>query len=148
MPQQAHNRMQALTFRKVESLPLFRLPQSPSHHPKSNYTMSKSKSRKRKQAVQVDMPSKIVKTTATTITPPPDGTPTPIEPKSVQSIISEEELEITLDTLSTLTKYPNLLKSKACKDLRVAVYDFRQACSTGVNSARMFLPFFPLRFVS
>lgn len=111
--------------------------------------MSKSKSRKRKQTAQVDMPSKIVKTTATTVTPPPDGTPTPIEPKSVQSIISEEELEITLDTLATLAKYPNLLKSKACKDLRVAVYDFRQACSTGVNSARMSsLPCFPrIRFV-
>ncbi|KAK4213402.1 prolyl 4-hydroxylase [Rhypophila decipiens] len=95
--------------------------------------MSKSKSRKRKQTAQVDLPNKVVKTTATTITPPPDGAPT--EPKSLQSVISEEELEITVDTLAALAKYPSLLKSKACKDLRVAVYDFRQACNTGVNSA-------------
>lgn len=100
--------------------------------------MSKSKSRKRKQSFPTDLPNKAVKTTATTITPPPDGAP--IEPKTLQSVISEEELEITVDTLATLAKYPSLLKTKACKDLRVAVYDFRQACNTGVNSARTSLP--------
>jgi hypothetical protein len=57
------------------------------------------------------------------------------DPKSVQAVVIEEELEITVDTLQTISKYPNLIKSKACKDLRVAVYDFRQACTTGVNTA-------------
>ncbi|KAK3312195.1 prolyl 4-hydroxylase [Apodospora peruviana] len=98
--------------------------------------MSKSKARKRKQTAQVDLPNKHAKTTVTAITPPPDAADAgALEPRSVQTVVSDEELEITIDTLTTLAKYPSLLKSKGCKDLRVAVYDFRQACSTGVNSA-------------
>jgi hypothetical protein len=53
----------------------------------------------------------------------------------ISSVTSTEELELTVDTLRTLAQYPGLIKSKACKDLRAAVYDFRQACNTGVNSA-------------
>lgn len=56
------------------------------------------------------------------------------EPKIVQTVIPDEDLEIAIDTLQTLTKYPTLIKSKACKDLRVAVYDFRQACTIGLNT--------------
>ncbi|KAJ4251520.1 hypothetical protein NW762_011507 [Fusarium torreyae] len=100
--------------------------------------MSKTKSKKRKQnaqaQAQAENPRKIAKTTNASIpTPPPDGTP--FEPKNLHTVVSEEELEITIDTLNSLAQYPGLIKSKLCKDLRVAVYDFRQACTTGVNNA-------------
>ena len=45
------------------------------------------------------------------------------------------QFELTVDTLRTLAKHPGVIKSKACKELRTAVYDFRQACNTGVNAA-------------
>ncbi|KAM5349460.1 hypothetical protein ACJ41O_005965 [Fusarium nematophilum] len=97
--------------------------------------MAKTKSRKRKQNAQADRPNKAPKTSATTtLTPPPDGTP--FEPKSLHTVVSDEELDITIETLTSLAKYPSLIKSKLCKDLRVAVYDFRQACTTGVNNAQ------------
>ncbi|QPC70736.1 hypothetical protein HYE68_001488 [Fusarium pseudograminearum] len=100
--------------------------------------MSKTKSKKRKQNAQAqaqsDNPRKIAKTTSPAIpTPPPDGST--FEPKNLHTVVSEEELEITIDTLTSLAQYPGLIKSKLCKDLRVAVYDFRQACTTGVNNA-------------
>lgn len=99
--------------------------------------MAKTKSKKRKQnaqaQAQAENPSKIAKTTPASIpTPPPDGH---FEPKNLHTVVSEEELEITIDTLNSLAQYPGLIKSKLCKDLRVAVYDFRQACTTGVNNA-------------
>ncbi|KAG5796587.1 hypothetical protein H9Q69_004337 [Fusarium xylarioides] len=101
--------------------------------------MAKTKSKKRKQAqaqAQSDNPRKVAKTTSPSIpTPPPDGTTTHFEPKNLHTVVSEEELEITIDTLNSLAQYPGLIKSKLCKDLRVAVYDFRQACTTGVNNA-------------
>jgi hypothetical protein len=90
--------------------------------------MAKSKSAKRKRNAQVDLPQKFPK--AATLTPPPDS-----EPKHLRTLVADEELDITIETLTTLAQYPNLTKSKACKDLRVAVYDFRQACTTGVNTA-------------
>ncbi|POR31423.1 Uncharacterized protein TPAR_08387 [Tolypocladium paradoxum] len=93
--------------------------------------MAHSKSAKRKRNAQVNVPKKLTKTTS--ITPPPDGAP--CEPKSLQTVISDEELDVTIETLTTLAQYPSLTKSKACKDLRVAVYDFRQSCTTGVNAA-------------
>ncbi|CAG1965375.1 unnamed protein product, partial [Fusarium graminearum] len=100
--------------------------------------MSKTKSKKRKQNAQAqaqsDNPRKIAKTTSPSIpTPPPDGST--FEPKNLHTVVSEEELEIAIDTLTSLAQYPGLIKSKLCKDLRVAVYDFRQACTTGVNNA-------------
>lgn len=70
----------------------------------------------------------------TIVTPPPDNFVTE-DPKTVHTVVAEEDLEITIDTLKTLARYPGLIKSKGCKDLRVAVYDFRQACTTGVNTA-------------
>lgn len=92
--------------------------------------MAKSKSKKRKQqAAQSDHPNKHPKT-ATVLTPPPDGAQ--FEPKNLHTVVSTEELEITIDTLNSLAQYPGLIKSKFCKDLRGAVYDFRQACTTGV----------------
>lgn len=97
--------------------------------------MSKSKARKRKQVVQTENARKIPKTTPPTLTPPPDGTT--FEPKSLSTIVSDEELDITIETLTTLAQYPGLIKSKFCKDLRVAVYEFRQACTTGVNNGGM-----------
>jgi hypothetical protein len=99
--------------------------------------MAKSKSAKRKRNALADHPHKLPKLPET-ITPPPDPNPS-VEPKSLQTLISDEELETTIDTLTLLADYPSIIKSKACKDLRVAVWEFRQACTTGVNSACKFL---------
>lgn len=69
----------------------------------------------------------------------PNTLPSPpssdVEPKNLNTIISEEELEIAVETLQALTEHPNLIKSKQCKGLRAAVFDFREACTTGVNTA-------------
>lgn len=94
--------------------------------------MAKSKAAKRKRNAQIELPHKQAKA-STTLTPPPDGTN--LEPKHLNTVVSDEELDITVETLTALAQYPSLTKSKACKDLRVAVYDFRQACTTGVNNA-------------
>jgi hypothetical protein len=94
--------------------------------------MAKSKAAKRKRNAQTDLPQKQAKP-STTLTPPSDGTN--LEPKHLNTVVSDEELDITVETLTALAQYPSLTKSKACKDLRVAVYDFRQACTTGVNNA-------------
>ena len=100
-----------------------------------------NKKRKSNAPPAGQLPNKLAKN-VTTITPPPENDDaTSVEPRSIQTVISEEELEITVDTLNTLAKYPGLIKSKQCKDLRVAVYDFRQACQTGVNTARESFPF-------
>jgi hypothetical protein len=99
--------------------------------------MAKSKAAKRKRNAQADIPQKIQKAAPVTLTPPPDGTS--LDPKHLNTVVSDEELDITIETLTTLAQYPNLTKSKACKDLRVAVYDFRQACTTGANAAGTYL---------
>lgn len=101
--------------------------------------MAKSKAAKRKRNTQANIPQKSLKTS--TITPPPDDA---AEPTHINEIISDEELHTTLETLTALSQYPSLTKSKACKDIRVAVYDFRQACTTGVNTAGSFLSSFHL----
>lgn len=104
--------------------------------------MTKSKAAKRKRDVQVDarisklsksstLPTTIT-TASSTITPPPDDD---WEPKQLHTLVDEFELETTIDTLTTLAKYPSVLKSKACRELRGVVYEFRQACTTGVNTA-------------
>lgn len=104
--------------------------------------MGGSKSAKRKRNAQAQAANKITKTGHGSLPSPPEGSsPTAaagFEPKSLTTVISDEELEITVETLQTLAKYPNLTKSKLCKDLRAAVYDFRQSCTTGVNSAGTF----------
>ena len=94
--------------------------------------MAQNKSAKRKRNAQAHRAQKLAKT-VTAVTPPPDTAS--LEPKTLQSVTSEEELEITIDTLATLAKYPHLTKSKLCRDLRVAVYDFRTSCNTGSNAA-------------
>lgn len=97
--------------------------------------MSKSKKaakRKRQNDVQVDLSNK----------KRPNAPPTPdssdgveqLEPKTLQAVASEEEVDITVDTLRILAAHPVVIKSKACKDLRTAVFDFRQACTTGMNT--------------
>jgi hypothetical protein len=95
--------------------------------------MAKSKSAKRKRNAVAGYPHKLPKLSSI-ITPLPDPHSS-LEPKSVQTLVPDEELETTIDTLTLLSGYPNIIKSKACKDLRVAVWEFRQACTTGVNSA-------------
>jgi hypothetical protein len=103
--------------------------------------MSKTKSKKKRQAqaALVGQPTKIQKLQPTiqvqAVATPDDVTA--IAPKALQSVIHDDDLEITVDTLSTLSKYPNLIKSKACKDLRVAVYDFRQASTVGMDTTSM-----------
>jgi hypothetical protein len=67
------------------------------------------------------------------VTPPPDSTTG--DPKRLETVVDDLDLEVTTETMQTLSKYPSLIKSKACKDLRVAVYDFRQACTVGLNSS-------------
>lgn len=92
-----------------------------------------AKSAKRKRHVHSDTPQKNAKTSTIALAPVPDGAP--FEPRSLQTVISDEELDIAIETLTTLAQHPSLTKSKACKDLRVAVYNFRQSCTTGVNAA-------------
>ncbi|KAJ5375873.1 hypothetical protein N7517_007879 [Penicillium concentricum] len=94
--------------------------------------MAKSKAAKRKRNAQVDLPQKLPKAVPN-LTPPPDGVN--LESTHLNAVVSDEELDITIETLAALAQYPSLTKSKACKDLRVAIYDFRQACTTGVNTA-------------
>ncbi|KAF2127032.1 prolyl 4-hydroxylase [Dothidotthia symphoricarpi CBS 119687] len=69
--------------------------------------------------------------TATGIPSPPHDS----HPTNTYSVISPEEIDVTVETLRTLAEHPALIKSKACKELRTAVYDFRQACTTGLNTA-------------
>jgi hypothetical protein len=95
---------------------------------------NKEKMGKRKRNTQTAVPQKQQK--ASELPTPNDSDDGLIENVShISAVTSTEELDLTVDTLRTLAQYPGLIKSKACKDLRAAVYDFRQACNTGVNSA-------------
>lgn len=89
---------------------------------------------KRKRTTAAAAHANAVKKQANGIPSPPQDA-APFEPASVHSVISQEEIEVAVDTLRTLSEHPLLIKSKACKDLRTAVFDFRQACTTGLNSA-------------
>ena len=96
--------------------------------------MAQSKAAKRKRKAQADADAsnkagKAAKTSATA------AATTPLEPETLQAVISNEELDITIETLATLAQHPSLTKAKPCKKLRAAVYDFRQSCTTGVNAA-------------
>lgn len=92
----------------------------------------KSKAAKRKRQAQMDVPQKHLKP-APAVAVIPDVA-APLGP-SLHTVISDEEISITVETLVALAQYPNLIKSKACRDLRTAVYDFRQASTTGLNTA-------------
>jgi hypothetical protein len=106
--------------------------------------MSRTKNAKRKRDAKEYIPNKASKQSSTTlpsnvVTPPPDTNnddagDSKYEPKSLQTLISEEELEVAVDTLKTLTKYPSAIKAKGAKELRAAVYDFRMACTTGMSA--------------
>lgn len=54
--------------------------------------------------------------------------------RKLSSIFSDEELELRIETLRTLTAFPNVIKSKPCKDLSAVVFDFRLACTTSKNA--------------
>jgi hypothetical protein len=103
--------------------------------------MAKSKAKRKLQGPQADSNAKMLKTTAI-ITPPPENGAN--GPKTIQAIgLADNDLELAIDTLHTLTENPSVIKSKACKELRTAVYEFRQACTTGFNAAG--LPLHPSR---
>jgi hypothetical protein len=98
--------------------------------------MAKSKKSKNKQA-------RVDPLTAKKVTKPDiaDAVPKAItaDPTNLHALIPTEDLETTIDTLSLLAEYPSLIKLKACKDLRVAVFEFRQAATTGLNSAGVYI---------
>jgi len=97
--------------------------------------MAKSKS-KRKQVEAATAATHTAKKskTSTTITPPPEHESK--DSKTIRSVgLENEDLELAVDTLTTLAANPGVIKSKACKDLRTAVYEFRNACTTGFNAS-------------
>jgi hypothetical protein len=84
-----------------------------------------------------------VKKQATTSLPsPPHEKETALGATSIHAVVSPEEMEIAVETLQSLTEHPALIKSKACKDLRAAVYSFRQASTTGMAAAGTLRRFF------
>lgn len=70
------------------------------------------------------------------LTPPRDSSSTNV-PSTINAVTSPEEVEIAVETLQALAEHPSLIKSKACKDLRTAVYAFKQASTTGMIAAGM-----------
>lgn len=80
--------------------------------------------------------SNAVKKQATANLPsPPQEKDIALGAPSIHAVTSPEEMEIAVETLQSLTEHPALIKSKACKDLRAAVYNFRQASTTGMAAA-------------
>jgi hypothetical protein len=124
-------------FHRLVDLEISRLWNSRFTPSLPQYTsMAKSKAKRRLQGPDKDHISKKSKTSAT-ITPPPDAA----EPTTLRSVgLEEDDLDITIDTLRTLAENPSVIKSKACKDLRTAVYEFRQACTTGFNISSRCVP--------
>jgi hypothetical protein len=95
--------------------------------------MTKSKNKRKQGALPIGAPLKKIKS-GPTVTPPPER-PTG-ELKTIQSVgLEDDDLDIAIDTLNALTQNPSVIKSKACKELRTAVYEFRKACTTGFNAA-------------
>ncbi|KAI0436137.1 prolyl 4-hydroxylase [Xylaria telfairii] len=96
--------------------------------------------RKRQRIAQFNLPNKKSNiNTALPLSPSPDASsllkPTDqLDARSLASVISEEEIAITVETLDSLAQHPALIKSKACRNLRTAVYGFKQACTTGMNT--------------
>jgi hypothetical protein len=92
--------------------------------------MVKQKNKRKQSAVQIESPPK--KKPAGIVTPPPDGH----KPTTIEAIgLHIDDLDITIDALNTLAANPHVLKSKACKDVRTAVYQFQKACTTGFNAS-------------
>lgn len=101
--------------------------------------MSKSKQKRKQQSQQQQVGAvKKIKTgqsAAAPVLPTVGAAAATFEPKFLSTVVPEEDLEITVDTLRALVENPGLIKSKACKDLRTAVFEFRKACTTGFNAA-------------
>lgn len=95
--------------------------------------MAKSKNkRKQTDASAITAAPKRQKIGREPITPPPD---TDTHAKTIASIgLCDEDIELAIDTLNTLRANPAVIKTKACKDLRTAVYEFGRACTTGLNA--------------
>jgi len=103
--------------------------------------MSKSKQKRKQQhGQQLQQQAGAVKKVKTeqAMTPVLPTVGAAFEPKFLSTVVPEEDLEITVDTLRALVENPGLIKSKACKDLRTAVFEFRKACTTGFNAAGSF----------
>ena len=72
------------------------------------------------------------------------ASPTKTEPEStsnlIDNLIYDDELEITTETLATLSKNPHLISLKALKAFRTAVHDYWRVSSeislTGTNTKR------------
>jgi hypothetical protein len=92
--------------------------------------MAKSKNKRKQPDVPAATAPKRQKAGQELITPPPDN-----HAKTISSIgLCDEDIELAIDTLNTLKANPAVIKTKACKDLRTAVYDFSKACTTGLNA--------------
>lgn len=107
--------------------------------------MSKSKQKRKQQSQQQQQQLGAVKkiktgqSSAAPVLPTVGAAAAPaFEPKLLSTVVPEEDLEITVETLRALVENPGLIKSKACKDLRTAVFEFRKACTTGFNAAGAF----------
>jgi hypothetical protein len=97
--------------------------------------MAKNKAKRALQGPQNDRHNK--KTKVSLITTPPPDVPSP--PKTLHDVgLTQDDLEISIDTLNTLAENPSIIKSKDCKGLRTAVFNFRNACTTGLNATGRF----------
>ncbi|KAI0202490.1 prolyl 4-hydroxylase [Astrocystis sublimbata] len=96
--------------------------------------------RKRQSKAQSTLPNKKTNVAASLpLSPSPDAlapakSTDHLDPAKLASVVSEEEIDITVETLESLAAHPALIKSKACRNLRTAVYGFKQACTTGMNT--------------
>lgn len=77
----------------------------------------------------------VKRSTTTGIPSPPNETDKAYSSLNIETVVPAEDLEIAAETLEALSQHPSLIKSKACKDLRTAVYNFRQASTTGMIAA-------------
>jgi hypothetical protein len=92
--------------------------------------MSKIKSKRKLNPQNGDGSMKKAKLAATV-----SGTLHDAEPKTLQSVgLHPDDLDLAIDTINTLAESPGIIKSKSCKELRTAIYNFRKACTTGLNS--------------
>jgi hypothetical protein len=103
----------------------------------NNGDMAKNKAKRSLEGLQKDAKAKKAKIASSIITPPPDQPHlNRNEPKTLQSIgLTNDDIELAIDTLRTLSENPSVIKSRSCKDLRTSVYEFRQACTTGLNAS-------------
>lgn len=70
---------------------------------------------------------------APVITPP--STSNDDAPQTIEELVSEEDLQTTIETLQALAEHPALVKQKRLRDLRGVVYDFQAAAnSTAIAS--------------